>query len=83
MLAGIGTYNPDIAHVFERDVVAFQIVDRSTGDGVRGEFTGRWPGVVRPMLNWKVEAQPDTLVDEHLVTRHAEITEGEQPLSGD
>ncbi|HET7541381.1 MAG TPA: ABC transporter ATP-binding protein [Polyangiaceae bacterium] len=66
VLAGVATYNPDIAHVFERDVVAFQIVDRSTGDGVRGDFTGRWPGVVRPMLDWKIAAQPDVLVDEHL-----------------
>lgn len=66
VLAGIGTYNPDTAHVFERDIVAFQIVDRSTGDGVRGEFTGRWPGVVRPMLNWQIEAHPDGLVEQHL-----------------
>ena len=71
VLASVATYNPDHAHVFERDVVAFQVVDRSTGDGVRGEFTGRWPGVVRPMLDWKVEAQPDARVDEHLVAAKA------------
>jgi len=42
-------------HVLQRDVVSFQIVDNSWGDGVRGEYAGgNWPGVVRPILNWSV-----------------------------
>ena len=55
VLAAVCSYNPDIVHVYERDVVSFQIVDRSEGDGVRGEYGGTWPGVVRPMLEWRVE----------------------------
>ena len=51
---GVSTINPTVAHVFEPDVVAFQIVDRSFGDGVRGEYANEWPGVVRPMLEWHV-----------------------------
>lgn len=43
----------------ERDAVAFHITDRSTGDGVRGTWTGRWPGVVRPMLDWQVQRTGD------------------------
>jgi lipopolysaccharide transport system ATP-binding protein len=66
VLASVATYNPDTPHVFERDVVAFQIVDRSTGDGVRGEYTGHWPGVIRPKLNWDVTTEPDVLVDGYL-----------------
>jgi lipopolysaccharide transport system ATP-binding protein len=55
VLAAVCSYNPDIVHVYERDVVSFQIVDRSEGDGVRGEYGGTWPGVVRPMLEWRIE----------------------------
>ncbi len=37
------------------DAVTFTVVDRSEGDGVRGDWGGAWPGVVRPMLEWKLE----------------------------
>jgi lipopolysaccharide transport system ATP-binding protein len=56
--AAVSTYNPTIVHALEYDAVAFNIVDRTTGDAVRGEFTHDWPGVVRPMLEWQVEAIP-------------------------
>ena len=55
VLVAVCSYNPDIVHVYERDAVSFQIVDRSEGDGVRGEYGGTWPGVVRPMLEWRVD----------------------------
>jgi lipopolysaccharide transport system ATP-binding protein len=50
----VATYNPDRIHAVEHDAVAFAVVDRS-GGGVRGEFAGDWPGVVRPKFEWKVE----------------------------
>ncbi len=53
----VSTFNPATAHALERDAVAFQIVDRSQGDGVRGESTNEWPGVVRPMLDWRTETR--------------------------
>lgn len=52
--AAITSYNPTIVHVHERDAISFLVVDRSTGDGVRGEYGGDWQGVVRPMLDWNV-----------------------------
>lgn len=52
--AAVSTINPTSVHAIERDAVAFQVVDRSSGDGVRGEFANQWPGVVRPMLDWTV-----------------------------
>jgi lipopolysaccharide transport system ATP-binding protein len=55
IVVAVCSYNPDIVHLLERDVVSFQIVDRSEGDGVRGDYGGVWPGVVRPMLNWRIE----------------------------
>ena len=58
LTVAVSSFNPLIAHTVERDVVAFHVVDRSDGDGVRGEFTNEWPGVVRPMLDWDVESRP-------------------------
>ena len=52
------TYDPLHDHAVELDAVAFQVVDRSEGDGVRGVHVGEWPGVVRPKLEWKVEGVP-------------------------
>jgi lipopolysaccharide transport system ATP-binding protein len=50
--AGIGSYEPTAAHAWEPDAVAFHVVDPSEGDGVRGQWVGDFPGVVRPMLEW-------------------------------
>jgi lipopolysaccharide transport system ATP-binding protein len=55
ILAAVASYNPDLVHVYQPDIVSFQVVDRSEGDGVRGEYGGRWPGVIRPMLEWDAE----------------------------
>jgi lipopolysaccharide transport system ATP-binding protein len=52
--AAVSTYNPLVVHAQELDAVAFQVVDRSMGDGVRGTYPNDWPGVVRPMLEWHV-----------------------------
>jgi lipopolysaccharide transport system ATP-binding protein len=52
--AAVSTYNPTIAHVSVQDAVAFNVVDRTEGDGVRGVYANEWPGVVRPMLEWNV-----------------------------
>jgi lipopolysaccharide transport system ATP-binding protein len=40
------------------DVVAFHVVDPVEGDSVRGDNTGPWGGVVRPMLEWTTEYCP-------------------------
>ena len=55
MTVAVSTINPTIVHVEYPDAVAFQVVDRSRGDGVRGDWGGPLPGVVRPSLDWKVE----------------------------
>jgi lipopolysaccharide transport system ATP-binding protein len=52
----VSSFSPKVDHVEERDAVAFQIVDRSTGDGARGAYGAEWPGVVRPLLRWTCEA---------------------------
>ncbi|WKZ52783.1 MAG: ABC transporter ATP-binding protein [Anaerolineales bacterium] len=56
VLVAIGTYNPNVIHAIERDVVSFQVVDRTEGGSSRGEYAGnKWPGVVRPLLDWTAD----------------------------
>jgi lipopolysaccharide transport system ATP-binding protein len=50
--AAISTMNPVFVHFYERDAVAFQVIDSMDGDSARGEYAGAVPGVVRPKLQW-------------------------------
>jgi lipopolysaccharide transport system ATP-binding protein len=56
----VSTMDPVEVHLFERDAVAFQVVDSMDGDSVRGDYGGPLPGAVRPMLPWQTR-----LVREH------------------
>lgn len=56
LMVSVTSLSPaQVIHAREDDAVAFSMVDRSQGDGVRGQYGGDWPGVVRPMLPWTVE----------------------------
>ncbi len=46
-------YNPFHVEFHEMEVVGFNIIDEIGAATVRGSYTGRFPGVVRPLLNWK------------------------------
>ncbi|MDX6290388.1 MAG: lipopolysaccharide transport system ATP-binding protein [Blastocatellia bacterium] len=50
--AAVSTMDPVTIHFFERDAVAFQVIDKLEGDSARGDYGGPYPGVVRPMLKW-------------------------------
>ncbi|OAI50969.1 ABC transporter [Planctomycetaceae bacterium SCGC AG-212-F19] len=50
--AAVSTINPVTIHVWEPEAVAFEVVDSMDGDTVRGDYSGHYPGVVRPMLRW-------------------------------
>jgi len=50
--AAISTMSSLVAHFYEREAVAFQVVDSLDGDSARGDYAGPLPGVVRPMLEW-------------------------------
>jgi lipopolysaccharide transport system ATP-binding protein len=56
--AGVSSTDPMTFHVEEQDAVVFHVVDRSEGDGVRANWTGDFPGVMRPMLSWEVVEEP-------------------------
>jgi lipopolysaccharide transport system ATP-binding protein len=50
--AAVTTPESEVVHFFERDAVAFQVIDSLDGDSARGNYGGHMPGVVRPMLKW-------------------------------
>ncbi|MDT4898860.1 MAG: lipopolysaccharide transport system ATP-binding protein [Acidobacteriota bacterium] len=50
--AAISTMSSTTIHFYERDAVAFQVIDSLDGDSARGDYAGQMPGVVRPMLQW-------------------------------
>ena len=56
---GLATMDPIIAQFHERDVVAFQVIDSLEGDSARGDWAGRWGGVVRPLLQWSTQFSPN------------------------
>ena len=63
VLAGLVSLDPKVVHAREPDAVAFHVFDRSVGDGVRGHFPTDWEGVVRPWLDWTVEADSNSFAD--------------------
>ncbi len=42
-------------HAAVYEAVSFEVLDAGEGDSARGSFGGQWRGVVRPMLDWRVE----------------------------
>jgi lipopolysaccharide transport system ATP-binding protein len=57
--ASLATMDPVIIQFHERDVVAFQVVDTLDGDSARGDWAGRWGGVMRPLLKWSTSYTPN------------------------
>jgi lipopolysaccharide transport system ATP-binding protein len=55
----IRTEVPEILHLYEPDAIAFQVME-SPGDELtsRVDYQGRFPGVIRPMLEWENEHFP-------------------------
>lgn len=50
----IMSYNPFIVHFHIMEVVAFNVNDKMEGNTARGTYTGIFPGIVRPLLNWEI-----------------------------
>ena len=53
-IVGVGqfTWRPYRHRFYEREVVSFRVFDSAEGDSVRGDYTGSFPGLVRPRLTW-------------------------------
>jgi len=55
---GLLSEDPWQLHCDVPRVVGFRVVDPGTGDTARGDVTGRWEGVVMPLLKWTTEHSP-------------------------
>jgi len=60
--AGIESGAPVINCILEKNVIAFQVVDHLEGDSVRGDWGGKWPGIVRPLLEWETKLISSELI---------------------
>ncbi|MGI9164776.1 MAG: ABC transporter ATP-binding protein [Pyrinomonadaceae bacterium] len=56
----VSTMNPVTIHFYERDAVAFQVIDSLEGDSARGDYAGSMRGVVRPLLRWTTSFSPNS-----------------------
>ncbi|HEV7993052.1 MAG TPA: ABC transporter ATP-binding protein [Gemmatimonadaceae bacterium] len=45
-------------HALVQAIVAFEVSESFDGGGVRGDYLGEYPGVVRPMVDWSTRFQP-------------------------
>ncbi|MDI9257682.1 ABC transporter ATP-binding protein [Flavobacterium sedimenticola] len=46
-------YEPFQVELHEMEIVGFTIIDELDSTDIRGKYTGRIPGVVRPLLEWQ------------------------------
>jgi lipopolysaccharide transport system ATP-binding protein len=53
----ISTPYPFVEHFIERELIYFQAVESSAGGGVRGDYTGPFPGFIRPRLKWETSRE--------------------------
>ncbi|MDY7076053.1 MAG: ABC transporter ATP-binding protein [Chloroflexota bacterium] len=57
--ANLITLNPDTVQFIVQDAVAFQVIDSIEGNSARGDWTKRLGGVMRPLLKWNTQFDPD------------------------
>jgi lipopolysaccharide transport system ATP-binding protein len=65
--AYLETVDPRIKQFYEKQVVAFSVVDSGEGDSARVDFAGKLRGVVRPRLDWNTVLNPE-IAQPELVT---------------
>jgi len=64
--AAVATMDPVRVHFYERDGIAFQVIDSLDGDSARGGFAGSMPGVVRPLLKWTTRPVSNDITNDTL-----------------
>ena len=58
--AAMRSIEPQKLHFDARDAVAFQVMDSLDGDSARGDWAGQLAGIVRPLLKWSTQFNPDS-----------------------
>ena len=64
--AAITTLAPMTVRLYERDAIAFQVIDSTDGNSARGDYAGPLPGVVRPLLHWETHYEPEAVGRQHV-----------------
>jgi lipopolysaccharide transport system ATP-binding protein len=49
----IMSYDPFVVHFHEAEVLSFSILDNQEGNTARGIYAGKFPGLIRPLLEWE------------------------------
>ena len=57
----INTVDPQIGQFYERQAVAFSVIDSCEGDSARVDYAGKLNGVVRPLLDWSTVLSPESI----------------------
>jgi lipopolysaccharide transport system ATP-binding protein len=65
------TMEPPVHQFYEREAVAFQVVDSADGDSARGDWGGKLEGAVRPLLQWETRLAAPAPRDEAAVSTRA------------
>ncbi|WP_411895323.1 ABC transporter ATP-binding protein [Winogradskyella sp. A2] len=55
VLVAIGSYNPHMLHVKLNNALTFMVIDKPQFEKDRINVGGKWPGLIRPMLQWDIE----------------------------
>jgi lipopolysaccharide transport system ATP-binding protein len=50
-------------HFVERKAVGFQVIDSHDGNSARGDYTGPFPGIVRPLVQWSTRLHEKCIRD--------------------
>jgi len=56
---GMSTLAPYESHAYEKDVVAVRVFDPMSPNSARGDYTGPFAGVVRPLVRWNTYVSCD------------------------
>jgi lipopolysaccharide transport system ATP-binding protein len=51
--AAVVTHDPFSIHFHEKEIIAFNMIDKSENNLTRGSYAGNMPGVIRPLLKWQ------------------------------
>jgi lipopolysaccharide transport system ATP-binding protein len=70
----ISTHDPLLVHVFERDALAFQVIDDFDPQGARGDYVGSMPGIVRPLLHWTTMLEQPMILAKPLSRTEANLS---------
>jgi lipopolysaccharide transport system ATP-binding protein len=56
--AAVVTEKPFTVHCQEEHAIGVEVVDDFDGESARGDYSGGWAGVVRPLLKWTTKYRP-------------------------